>query len=102
MIEKDDFKEYAKDILDAYFPKWAGGADSAKVLVGDLISRHEDIIRDLYVRKTDTKKDARRNVRGSDIPELPSGGGTIRSRMPAGSDNRATYRVGTRNVPRGE
>lgn len=103
MITKDDFKKIAVDIVDKHFPKGKSKErGEASLLVADLIMLHEDIIKELYVRKTNTKKNEGGNVKRPDIPKLSEAEGTIRSRMPRGSSNGATYRVGTRNVPSGK
>lgn len=102
MITTDDFKEYALDILEKHYPKGSKGRGEAMVLVSDLILRHEDITKEIYVRRSNPKKDEVGNVGKPGIPKLSTGGGTIRSRLPEGPGDGATYRMGTRLIPKGK
>lgn len=103
MITEDNFKRQAIDLVDKHFPKGEkNGRGEASVFASELILLHEEIINALYVRKTNTKKDKGENGRGSVLPSVFPRGDTPRSRMPGGSANGATYRVGTRLIPRGK
>lgn len=108
MIEKDDFKERAFDLLDKYFPKQekgekekrgSNGRGEAMVLVSELVLAKEEIINALYVRRTDTKEDEGGDGEQGRVSHMPSSGSPVRSRMPGKSADGATYRMGARVLP---
>lgn len=100
MITKDEYKRDAIDLLEKHYPKGNAGRGEAMVFMSELILRHEEIIKAIYVRRADTKSNEVGNVERPDVPKLSTGEGTIRSRMPTRSDDGATYRVGARLIPR--
>jgi hypothetical protein len=107
MIEKDDFKERAIDLLDKYFPKQEkgekekqgkNGRGEAMVLVSELILVKEEIINALYVRRTDTKEDEGGNVGDGGVSHMPSSGVPVRSRMPGQIRRRGNLSNGSTRV----
>lgn len=56
MIDRDNFREYAMDILEKELRKGNEDIGLMMVIVDDLIVRHEEIIKALYVRRADTEE----------------------------------------------